>query len=95
MCRERFKKLTRELPGGPVVRTWCFHCCGLGSIPGWGAKFPQEIGSCDCGCWQVQILQGSPGKLETQGRVDVAARGTLESESSLSQGKFFSFKVLN
>ena len=77
MCRERFKKSTRELPGGPVVRTWCFHCCG------------------DCGCWQVQILQGSPGKLETQGRVDVVARGNLESESSPSQGKFFSFKALN
>ena len=20
--------------GGPVVRTWCFHCCGQGSILG-------------------------------------------------------------
>ena len=24
----------REFPGGPVDRTWHFHCCGLGSIPG-------------------------------------------------------------
>ena len=23
-----------EFPGGPVVRTWCFHCQGPGSIPG-------------------------------------------------------------
>ena len=24
----------RKFPGGPVVRTRCFHCWGLGSIPG-------------------------------------------------------------
>ena len=35
------KKNFREFPGGPVVRTWCFHCQGLGSIPGWGTKIPQ------------------------------------------------------
>ena len=23
-----------EFPGGPGVRTQCFHCCGLGSVPG-------------------------------------------------------------
>ena len=26
---------------GPVIRTWCFHCQGSGSIPGWGTKIPQ------------------------------------------------------
>ena len=31
----------REFPGSPVVRTRCFHCRGLGSIPGWGTKIPQ------------------------------------------------------
>ena len=31
----------REFPGCPVVRTWCFHCCGPGSIPGRGTKIPQ------------------------------------------------------
>ena len=30
-----------ELPGGPVVRSQCFHSCGLGSIPGWGTKITQ------------------------------------------------------
>ena len=25
-----------EFPGCPVVRTWWFHCHGLGSIPGRG-----------------------------------------------------------
>ena len=25
-------------PGGPVVKTLCFHCRGLGSIPGQGTK---------------------------------------------------------
>ena len=30
-----------EFPGGPVVRTRRFHCCGRGSIPGQGTKIPQ------------------------------------------------------
>ena len=29
-----------EFPGSPVVRTWCFHCCSQGSIPGQGNKIP-------------------------------------------------------
>ena len=34
-----FLKLhSREFPGSPVVRTWCFHCQGPGSIPGRGTK---------------------------------------------------------
>ena len=28
----------REFPGHPVVRTLCFHCWGLSSIPGRGIK---------------------------------------------------------
>ena len=24
-----------------MVRTWCFHCQGLGSIPGWGTEILQ------------------------------------------------------
>ena len=28
----------QEFPGGPVVRIWCFHCRGPGSIPGQGTK---------------------------------------------------------
>ena len=42
-----FKKNTnkniigREFPGGPVVKTLCFHCWGLGSIPGGGTKILQ------------------------------------------------------
>ena len=27
-----------EFPGSPVVRTWHFHCQGLGSIPNQGTK---------------------------------------------------------
>ena len=30
-----------EFPRGPVVRTWRFHCWGLGSVPGQGTKIPQ------------------------------------------------------
>ena len=33
----------REFPDGPVVRTQHFHCCDLGSIPGWGTKVPQAV----------------------------------------------------
>ena len=28
----------RDFLSGPVIRTLYFHCRGLGSIPGWGAK---------------------------------------------------------
>ena len=35
-----------EFPGGPVVRTQHFHCCGQGSIPGLGAKIPHQAAVC-------------------------------------------------
>ena len=35
------KKKKGEFPGGPVVRTWRFHCRGPGSIPGQGTKIQQ------------------------------------------------------
>ena len=35
--------LLGEFPGGPVVRTWHFHCWGPGSIPGWGTKIQQAV----------------------------------------------------
>ena len=28
----------REFPGGPVVKTQCFHCVSLGSTPGQGPR---------------------------------------------------------
>lgn len=31
-----------ELPGDLVVRTWCFHCCRLGSVPGRGTEIPHQ-----------------------------------------------------
>ena len=31
----------REFPDGPVVRTWCSHFGGLGSVPGLETKIPQ------------------------------------------------------
>lgn len=27
--------ILREFPGSPVVKTWCFHCCGPGLDPWW------------------------------------------------------------
>ena len=35
------KAKCQEFPGGPVVRTPCFHCGGRGSTPGRGTKIPQ------------------------------------------------------
>ena len=35
--------LTRECPGGLVVRTLYFHCGSPGSIPGWGTKILQAM----------------------------------------------------
>ena len=32
-----------EFPGGPVVRTWWFHCHGPGSIPSRGTKLSQAV----------------------------------------------------
>ena len=34
---------SREFPGGPVVRTQCFHSHGLDSIPGQGTKTLQAM----------------------------------------------------
>ena len=36
-----FKYKSRGFSGGPMVRIWCFHCRGPGSIPGWGTKTPE------------------------------------------------------
>ena len=33
----------REFPGGPVVRTRCFHCQGPGLVPGRGTKIPRAV----------------------------------------------------
>ena len=44
-CLSRLKHKNRqwgEFPGGPVVRIQCFHCVGLGSIPGQGTKILQD-----------------------------------------------------
>ena len=42
-CRLRIKKEMWEFPGGPVVRTQCFRCPGLCSIPGWGTKIMHGV----------------------------------------------------
>ena len=40
MVRIRFY---RKFPGGPGLRTLCFHCPGLGSISGWGNKISEAV----------------------------------------------------
>ena len=41
--RSQKNKWVGEFPGGPAVRTWHFHCCGLGSIPGQGTRIPKAV----------------------------------------------------
>ena len=36
------KNMYWEFPVGLVVRTWCFHCCSLGSIPGLRTEDPYQ-----------------------------------------------------
>ena len=42
----------KEFPAGLVVRNPCFHCCGPGSVPGWGAKILQAT---QCGQQKSKI----------------------------------------
>ena len=32
----------KDFSGSPVVKTPHSQCSGIGSIPGWGSKMPQE-----------------------------------------------------
>ena len=44
--RWKSERRQRDFPGGPVVKTPCFHCrrhgfdLSFGLIPGWGTKIP-------------------------------------------------------
>ena len=49
----------RELAGGPVVRTPCFHCWGLGSIPGERTKILQAAWHGQKGGNKIQKLYRS------------------------------------
>ena len=53
-----------EFLGGVVVRILGFHCCGQGSIPGWGTKIPQAMWSgqkkISFGCYTLFLTQGNP-----------------------------------
>ena len=35
--------LFRDFPGNPVVKTPCFHCRVMDSIPGWGIKISHAV----------------------------------------------------
>ena len=41
--KESTKKLLRDFPGGPVVKTSPSNAGGVGSIPGWGARVPHAL----------------------------------------------------
>ena len=54
-CPHLKNLLNGEFPGSPVVRTRHFHCCGLGSIPGWGTKILQA----SCTAKKKKLLNGA------------------------------------
>ena len=41
MKNSGYKKYSWEFPGGLVVRSLRFQCCGPGSVPGQGTKIPE------------------------------------------------------
>ena len=46
VCFRRKRSSIREFPGGSMIRTQCFPCHGLGSVPGWGTTILQAT-QCD------------------------------------------------
>ena len=62
-----------EFPGGPVVRTLCFHCRGLDSVPGWKMKI-------------LQAKKHSPKKEREREKPPVRARGEGRSETQNHRG---------
>ena len=51
----------KGIPGGPLGRTWHFHCCGLGLNPDWGTEILQAV-------WDEQKLlrkKVSDGEMKT------------------------------
>ena len=40
---ELYQSSLEKFPGGLVVRILGFHCCNLGSVPGWGSEIPQAM----------------------------------------------------
>ena len=45
MCTQNcnLRSVSRDLPGGPVVKNPSFHCRSLNSIPDWGTKIPHAL----------------------------------------------------
>ena len=53
---ERIRMPSWEFPGGPVVRTWRFHCRGPGLIPGWELRSRKLRGSQSGGKEKIAIF---------------------------------------
>ena len=64
-----------DFPGGPLVKTPCSQCRGMGSIPGWRTKIPHAL-------WCGQNKQTNKQKL-------LCIKGYYkESEKNEKQKKF-------
>ena len=73
-----------KFPGGPVVRTWCFHCHGLASITGEGTKILQ-VGSTAKGKKKKRLRPDLKGWSARHRKLDGKIKGnsneTLEDHS--------------
>ena len=68
---EMYKLASWESPRGPMVRTQCFHCWGLGSIPGRGTKTLYVVwhGQKQTNKNPAKLARGSVSKRDLKGMV--------------------------
>ena len=74
----------REFPGSPVVRIWCFHCCGLGSIPGQGTKISKAM---QCS-QRKKIWAKGLNRHFSKENIQMANRYMKNCSTSLTSGKY-------
>ena len=62
---------TWDFPGGPMVKTPCFHCRGRGSIPGRGTKIPHAT-------WRSQKTEKQTNKKKAEATLLVSYLGSYQ-----------------
>lgn len=77
-------------PGGLVVSTQGFHCCGLGSIPGLGTEIPHQVTA-----FHDQKKRKERKKIGHEMKNPPLAQPQLIDFLNLGSSKFACFKVFN
>ena len=75
-----------EFPGGPVVRTPSFHCCGPGSVPGQGTKILKATW---CGQKKNYAQTSEKNKLDSVTKMKKKVDHLCIFESNILQLKMF------